>query len=573
MNPWRSIWVVLALLIASAAWTAAGRLGELPRLAIEDVQLVQADVADAKTAPASGDWRPLDLAKLADMTGPYWIRADLELSTPPEPGSALALRLSLRAASEVWWNGRLLGRNGRVGTSAESEIPGRIDWTVPLPAGTGPGQHRLLIRASSFRTGFAPHLAELGLQVGPIDRLYGRAHARWLVAAVAVGAVAVAGMYFIAMQWRRTRSTRAAERLLILLGLVGLLLPLAEGWRVLVGYSYDLHPVRLNLLLLLNACAATLLPAYLRARFGSFGSRWPTALFTASLLVILVAVPGYDGRSLLLHMLGLLASLAILLRARGDNPQQDRFPVIVLLLATLALLLTGATAFLDGLYVVALAVLMTFLLLQHAAKLAGLDREVAELQAHRARLSIQLVQRSIHPHWLMNTLTSLQELIEQSPSHATRMIELLADEFTRMRAIGERALIPLREEIELCRTHLDIIVAAHGQRIAFDVDGEVDGIELPPGMLHALVENALTHAGSAACAAAGFRLGISRSEARVSLQMLAALGRAGDRVPVERTGSQFIRASLAAAYPTGASFVHGRDDGHWQSRIELPCAC
>lgn len=573
MNPWRSVCVVLALLIVSAAWTAAGRLGELPGLAIENLQLAPAAEAGAASTPGIADWRPLDLAELANLPGRYWIRADVVLSALPSPDSALSLRLSLRAASEVWWNGRLLGRNGRVGHSAVSEVPGQIDWTVPLLADTGPGRHRLLILASSLRTGFTPHLAELGVQIGPIDVLYKRAHARWLVAAVAVGAVAVAGMYFIAMQGRRLRSARSAERLLILLGLAGLLLPLAEGWRVLVGYSYDLHPVRLNLLLLLNACAATLLPAYLHARFGGLRSRWPVAAFAASLLLILIAVPSYDGRGLLLHLLGLLASLAILLRARDSDPQQDRLPVIALLLATLALLLTGATEFLDGLYVVALAVLMTFLLLQHAARLAGLDREVAELQAQRARLSTQLMQRSIHPHWLMNTLTSLQELIEQAPAHASRMIELLAEEFTLMRTIGERALIPLREEIELCCIHLEIVGAAHGQQIAFDVDGEDSGIELPPGMLHALVENALTHAGSAACAAAGFRLSISRSPARVSLQLHAALGKAGDRAPVERTGSHFIRASLAAAYPTGASFVHGRDGRHWHSRIDLPCGC
>lgn len=571
MNSWRSVWVVLALLIAGAAWTAAGRLGVLPQVTIDDIQLAPADAVDAAGAPAAAEWRPLDLAELADMPGPYWLRADVVLPTLAASDSALAVRLSLRAASEVWWNGRLLGRNGRVGTSAASEVPGRIDWTVPLPADIGPGQHRLLIRASSFRTGFTPRLAELGLQVGPIERLYGRAYARWLVAAVAAGAVAVAGMYFISMQRRRMHSARSAERLLILLGVTGLLLPLAEGWRTVVGYTYDLHPARLNLLLLLNACAATLLPAYLQARFGGFRSRRPMAGFAALLVLILFAAPGYDSRSLLLHLLGLLASLTILLRARDSDPQHDRMPVIALLLATLALLLTAATEFLDGLYVVALAVLMTYLLLQHAARLAGLDREVAELQAQRARLSTQLAQRSIHPHWLMNTLTSLQELIEQAPSRASRMIELLADEFTRMRAIGERALIPLREEVELCRIHLDIVGAAHGQHIAFDVHGEVDGIELPPGILHALVENALTHAGAAACAAAGFRLRILRSEARVSLQLLAALGKPGDREPAERTGSQFIRASLAAAYPTAVSFVHGRDGGHWLSRIELPC--
>lgn len=556
---------------------AAGRHGELPPLELQQAWIAQADGVSAADDLAVDAWQVLDLRELARLGGPYWIRVDLELGPQSPPDAALSLRLSLRAASEIYWDGRLIGRNGRVGDSAESEIPGRIDWTLPLPAELSqPGRHQLLIHASSFRQGFEPQQAEFRVQIGPADLLYRRAWGRWLIAAIAVGAMAVAGLYFVAMQRDPARPTRSAERLLIALALVGLLLPLTEGWRVVVGYSYDLHPLRLNVLLLLTACAATLLPAYLHARFGSRGRGWPWLVFAALLLLIVFAVPGYDGRSLMLHLLGLLSSLLIMLRARGTDPD-DRLPVIALLLATLALPLTGAAAFLDGLYFIALAVLMTFLLLRHAASLAALGQQVAELRAQRSRLRIQLLQRSIHPHWLMNTLTSLQELIEQAPAQASRMVELLADEFARTRAIGERPLIPLAEEIELCRSHLHIVGTAHGRPIPFELElddkGMVDSIELPPGMLHALVENALTHAGAAACAASGFRLQVSRHGCRVRLQLHAAMGKDNGTRPIERTGSHFIRASLETAYAGDASFEHGGNGQHWHSRIEFPCAC
>lgn len=557
MNPWRILSVVGALLLASAAWIAAGRQGATPAFEVVDARMASDEVA----------WRALDLRELAGWRGPYWVRLDLDLA---EPVADAVLALSMRAASEVSWDGVLLGTNGRVGRSAQEELPGRIDWTVPLPRdATAKGAHHVSIRASSFHSGFAPLFAELEVQLAPIDRLYARRYDRWLVAAIAFGAIAVAGLYFFVAYRRRAGAPGSGAHLLILLGAIGLLLPLVESWRPLLGYGYDLHPVRLYLLLALNVAAAILLPAYLSARMGRAWSFAARAAFAVLLAAIVVGVPGFDGRSLLVQIVALTTSLAIVWTARG-GARDDALPLAGLLATTLALLALSPADFLDGLYFVALAVLMVFLLLRHATHLAALGEQNAQLEAQRARLTTQLLERSIHPHWLMNTLTSLQELIEQSPAHASRMVELLAEEFSRMARIGERALIPLDEEIALCRAHLEILELAHGRRVDFAVDGATDAIELPPGTLHTLVENGLTHAGAAACAASAFRLRVRREGARVHLDLRSALGTRADGI--DGTGTRFIRASLEAAFPNAWAFSHGSDGSHWRSWIELECA-
>jgi len=38
------------------------------------------------------------------------------------------------------------------------------------------------------------------------------------------------------------------------------------------------------------------------------------------------------------------------------------------------------------------------------------------------------------------------------------------------------------------------------------------------------------------------------------------------------TGTRYIEASLAAAYPGGWCFTQGPDDAGWYGRIELACA-
>lgn len=576
MSRWGSLWIVISLLACSAAWVAAGRTAQSLHIDGLDAQIAASDGINDIEALPDAAWRRLDLQELARMTGPYWIRLQVELEPQPGPSTSLALRLSLRAASELYWNDRLIGSNGQVGNSTDTEIPGQIDWVVILPTESiQPGRHGVLLHASSFRQGFQPSLAEFRIQIGPAEQLHRPVVAPWLLAAFAMGAVAVAGLYFLATLAASGGQARLAAWLLIGLGLVGILLPLAEGWRPLLGYSYDLHVHRLRLLLILTICAASLLPAYLQARFGDGGFGWPWRVYAGLVVLIVVAMPGFDGRSLSLHLLGLTTSLFIMLRARSAEPG-DRLPILALLLTIIVLLLANPVAFLDGLYFIALAVLMSFLLLRHAGSLAEVGRKLAELQAQRARLRTQLLQRSIHPHWLMNTLTSLQELIEQSPAEASHMLELLAEQFDRMRTIGERPLIALAEEIALCRSHLDIVGAAHGQKIPFDMESpaghDAHEFELPPGILHALVENALTHAGVAACADAGFRLSVSRNPDRLLLEFHAARGRQPGPAGPEGTGSRFIRASLETSFGGQASFSHAPQGERWISRIEMPCA-
>lgn len=356
---------------------------------------------------------------------------------------------------------------------------------------------------------------------------------------------------------------------MLLLALIGLLLPLVEAWRPLLGYRYDVHPVRLHLLLGLHACAAAVLPIYLAARFRRPWPPWGAAAFALLLMGIVAAVPGFDGRTLALNLAGLTAGLGTVLSVRGED-RRNAVPVAVLLASALLLQLAAPVVFLDGLYFIVLAVLMVFLLLGHAAHLVALDEQNVRLQAQRASLSNQLLRRSIHPHWLMNTLTSLQELIEQAPVHASRMVALLAEEFAHLRAMGERPSILLREEIALCRAHLEIVGLAHDCRIGLEIEGAVEGIELPPGVLHTLVENGLTHAGAAACAAAPFLLDVRCEGGRVHLRLHSALGK--QRNVGDGTGARFIRASLEAAWPGCWHFRQEAVGDRWHSRIELPCA-
>jgi signal transduction histidine kinase len=181
---------------------------------------------------------------------------------------------------------------------------------------------------------------------------------------------------------------------------------------------------------------------------------------------------------------------------------------------------------------------------QAAMHQADAERHLHAKQLLEARL--QMMQAQIEPHFLFNTLASVQHLVETEPPAASRMlsdlIKYLRAAMPQMRGQGTT----LGREADLARAYLSIQRVRTGNRFEFSVDiPEVLRQEpFPPMMLLTLVENAVKH---------GFETHSRSGEIRVIAQ-------AGDRdlaVTVEDTG-----AGLRTDRPDGVGLtnVRGRLD-------------
>jgi Histidine kinase len=528
-------------------------------------------VSAAQMRQGTTDWIPLDAALLADWTGPFEIRWTLTLS--PQTAAAagtLALRLSLRAASELRIDGQTLLLNGRVAERAEDETPGLVDRWVTLPP-LSEGEHLVWVRASNHR--IMPgtfSTAEARIVVLPLEQLPRLRYGRWMVLATAWGALALVCCYFAG----RGGGDQPAHRVgLIALGAIALVLPLAEASRDLFGYHYPWHVVRMRVILLGTAAAAWLLPVTLALRWG-----WPKhwvgrpALATLAWAVVLGLlarlIRGYDPATYALQMAGLVGALLVTWWAR-HRAQELLQPLLVLLLTALALLLLDAAALLDGLYALALALVMTMLMLGHVRQ----QESWALAQAgQREALQARLLRTAIQPHGLMNTLTVLQELIERRPALASQFVDRLADHFSLLRGMSERPLVLLREEIALCQSQLDIVALARETTLPLTVSGPLDGLQLPPGVLHTLVENAVTHGGIQP-GAAPFELQVQGHAKGWRLQLTSprGAGRFGDPAGPGGQGQRFVRESLALAYRSGSAYESGAlGERRWLDVLILP---
>jgi len=553
----------LALVLCSAAWLWAPGDAVVPGVTVANGQMRQ----------ASGEWTDLDGAVLASWPGPYEMRWQLKLAQDEQ---ALGLRVALRGAAELFCDGQLVLRSGRPGRSAAEEVQGLIDhWLALPPLAAGTHELRLLGSSHHIRAGQIAQ-SHAGLLPMRLEAIARHRFARWLVVGLACGGLALAWFYFLHLGRASVRSSPAqqAQRWsLVALGAVGLVLPLAESARDLWSYPYHWHALRLQIILTCTLLAAWLLPVSLILRWGwpRHSARWLGAWGAGLGLVVAIALPvaGYDVASWCLHLAGLSAALGLAWRARRQ-PNAPVPALLTLLSLAYAWLWLDPAAFLDGLYTVMLAMVMMLLMLDHAREQQAQALTEAE---QRHALQAQLLRTSMQPHGLMNTLAVLQELIEQRPANASRLVERLADQFNLLRTLSQKPLVSLREELELTRTQLDLVEVARDLPLPLHVDGPIDDVRLPPGLLHTLVENAITHGGVRADAPA-FALKVTAgAEQRwhIELRSPRGAGRGAGREGGGGQGQRFVRESLGGAFDADWSFESGpQDEAVWLDRFNIP---
>lgn len=123
------------------------------------------------------------------------------------------------------------------------------------------------------------------------------------------------------------------------------------------------------------------------------------------------------------------------------------------------------------------------------------ERRALELEIASREAELRTLRAQIHPHFLFNSLNSINALIAARPEEARRLCVRLGDFLRRSLTLGSKETIPLSEELDLAETLLAIEKTRFGERLTHDVqagDG-CTGCKVPPLILQPLVENAVTH--------------------------------------------------------------------------------
>lgn len=180
------------------------------------------------------------------------------------------------------------------------------------------------------------------------------------------------------------------------------------------------------------------------------------------------------------------------------------------------------------------------------AEAESLKRQVVE-----ARMAA--MQAQVEPHFLFNTLASIDHLIETDPPRASQMqknlIALLRASMPTMRETagngGQQGVRDLARELAVIRPYLEILKVRMEERLQTEIDvpeGLVSA-EFPPMMIQTLVENAIKH-------------GLEPKAEGGSLKVKAEIVHGKLQVSVADTGLGFGRAATAG---TGVGLANIRE--------------
>ncbi len=207
---------------------------------------------------------------------------------------------------------------------------------------------------------------------------------------------------------------------------------------------------------------------------------------------------------------------------------------------------------------------------QAALHRADVDQSV--LARRVAEAELKLLQAQIEPHFLFNTLSNLQYLVETDPPAAARMLQHLSTYLRAAIPQLRQASSTLGREMQLVQAYLAIFEMRLGRRLRSQVElpEALRELAMPPMMLLTLVENAIQHGieptenGGAVWVRAelqGQRLVVSVTDTGQGLAPTAAHG----------VGLANIRERLRALYGSAARLeLRAQAPSGVRAEIELP---
>lgn len=213
----------------------------------------------------------------------------------------------------------------------------------------------------------------------------------------------------------------------------------------------------------------------------------------------------------------------------------------------------------------------------HYVLLAVESSREAERRESAARIlardaELRALKAQINPHFIFNSLHSISALTTLDAGRARQMCISLS-EFLRMTlGMGEKASIPLGEEIELLHKFLAVEKIRFGARLQMDEKIEPEALEcmVPPLLLQPLIENAVSHGISNLPEGGWIRLGVGLNQENLHIEVENNFDPDGPSRRKSGMGMKIVQQRLNARYGAQAGFSAAKDGDRFLVVMDFP---
>jgi len=125
---------------------------------------------------------------------------------------------------------------------------------------------------------------------------------------------------------------------------------------------------------------------------------------------------------------------------------------------------------------------------ENALKASNLEKEKSQVQFDN-------LKNQLNPHFLFNSLTSLDSLIQENPTLARDFLQQLSKVFRYVLKSKEKGLVNLETELEFIKHYIGLLRTRFGEslQVNFTIDEDALDLQITPVTLQILIENAIKH--------------------------------------------------------------------------------
>ena len=118
-----------------------------------------------------------------------------------------------------------------------------------------------------------------------------------------------------------------------------------------------------------------------------------------------------------------------------------------------------------------------------------------ELAASKKESELKNLRSQLNPHFLFNSLNSIRALVDLDPEKAKTSISTLSNLLRQSLVLGKNNLVSISDELLLAKNYLDLEKIRFEERlnVKWEIDAQLENVEIPPFTLQMMIENAIKH--------------------------------------------------------------------------------
>lgn len=496
----------------------------------------------------------------------FWSRKNIEVTKEVSRDNTTGIIVFVFGAYEIYWDGVLIGKNGVPGFESSTKKTGGFMQIFGIPSDLlSVGQHSLAFKRSKFYG--KDDERDIYHYIGDYKKLIKEPLLNAVFINILTGAFLVTAIYYFLLY---INDQKKYELLLFsIASFLFFLLSIMEYLKFYIPIHYSHFYIRLQIIGFLILCISFLVPYYFSIQF-SFKYRTQfMRIYTLALIAVFIYFTGeYDFTALVLGQMMWLSSFIIILYAVYKKQKSARIILIGLLLS----FIVYKTAIYDISLFVSFGILLFCMFYILSKKLKEKRVAFEHSIAESTRLKYELLKKKIQPHFLMNTLTSLIDWVEEAPEKGVEFIEALAEEFDLLNQVENEKLIPISQEIKLCKSHLNIMKYRKEIEYTWEDEGinTTENQSIPPAVIHTLLENGITHCLPLKDNSMKFKLSVTTTENSLIYTFLT-FGKVRNKINKNTggTGFKYVKARLTESYGEKWEFTSEATTYGWKNVIIL----